>query len=431
MARYLLCATPAGGHVTPILAVASALGDRGHEVTVLTGSRFRSFVESCGIAFRELTGAADIDDRDPDSFLPDRHHYKGLRLAQYQLRRMFIDPIPAQYRDVAAAVDDVGAEAVVVDAMFLGALPILESPVRGAVVALGVSPLSLPSSDVPPYNSGLVPMRGSAGRLRNKVLNGVIERAFDGLDRHADHVLRAITDRGLPGGLFGAARMYDRYLQLGPAEFEYSRHDLPPNVRFVGPLGMDGSVKSYELPRWWPELEGRRVVHVTQGTAANFDLGTLIRPTIDALGDTDLAVVVATGGAPIHDLGPLPTNVFAAEFIPHAELFRHTDAFVTNGGYGAVTTALAHGVPIVVAPGGEDKREVAAHIRHFGVGVDLRRARPTPRRIAAAVRQVLENPRYRTAAGSMAVACRKYRPHDLIESELEAATAEVRSRKSS
>ncbi|UPW04727.1 glycosyltransferase [Rhodococcus pyridinivorans] len=55
MARYLLCATPAGGHVTPILAVASALGDRGHEVTVLTGSRFRSFVESCGIAFHELT----------------------------------------------------------------------------------------------------------------------------------------------------------------------------------------------------------------------------------------------------------------------------------------------------------------------------------------------------------------------------------------
>lgn len=133
---------------------------------------------------------------------------------------------------------------------------------------------------------------------------------------------------------------------------------------------------------------------------------------------------------PVRDLGPLPSNVRAAEFVPHAELFRHTDVFVTNGGYGAVTTALAHGVPIVVAPAGEDKREVAAHVRFFGVGVDLRREQPAPARIGAAVRRVLEDSRYRDAAGSMAAACRRYRPLDLIASELEAATIEVRDGRS-
>lgn len=281
MARYLLCATPAGGHVRPVLSVASGLVARGHEVTVLTGSRFRAVVEAAGIAFRALTGPADIDDRNPDSFLPDRHRYKGFRLAQYQLRRIFVDPVPAQYHDVTEALRATGADAVVVDAMFLGALPILERPTRVPVVALGVSPLSLPSPDVPPYNSGLIPMRGAVGRARNTILHGVGKRAFRELDRYADRVLRDITDRGLPGGLFGVVERYDRYLQLGPAEFEYPRRDLPPNVRFVGSLGTEDPGRPPELPSsWWPELEGRRVAHVTQGTAANFDLTTLIgRPS--------------------------------------------------------------------------------------------------------------------------------------------------------
>lgn len=195
MARYLLCATPAGGHVRPVLSVASGLVARGHEVTVLTGSRFRAVVEAAGIAFRALTGPADIDDRNPDSFLPDRHRYKGFRLAQYQLRRIFVDPVPAQYHDVTEALRATGADAVVVDAMFLGALPILERPTRVPVVALGVSPLSLPSPDVPPYNSGLIPMRGAVGRARNTILHGVGKRAFRELDRYADRVLRDITDR--------------------------------------------------------------------------------------------------------------------------------------------------------------------------------------------------------------------------------------------
>lgn len=70
MARYLLCATPARGHVHPVLQVASGLKERGHDVTVLTGSRFRSAVEGAGVTFRSLTGDADINDREPDSFLP-------------------------------------------------------------------------------------------------------------------------------------------------------------------------------------------------------------------------------------------------------------------------------------------------------------------------------------------------------------------------
>ena len=57
---------------------------------------------------------------------------------------------------------------------------------------------------------------------------------------------------------------------------------------------------------------------------------------------------------------------------------------VTNGGYGGVQQALAHGVPLVVAGDSEDKPEVAARVRWSGVGIDLRRGDPSPAQLATA-----------------------------------------------
>lgn len=101
--------------------------------------------------------------------------------------------------------------------------------------------------------------------------------------------------------------------------------------------------------------------------------------------------------------------------------------FVTNGGYGAVTNALGHGIPIVVAPAGEDKREVAAHVRYFKAGIDLKRERPDAAHIRTAVHEVLDESRYRYAAQAIARACTLYHPHDAIASELAAVAADTTS----
>ena len=152
-------------------------------------------------------------------------------------------------------------------------------------------------------------------------------------------------------------------------------------------------------PAWWSDLDGSRpVVHLTQGTIANDDLSELILPTVHGLATEDVLVVVATGGRPVADLGPLPDNARAAEFLPYTELFARTDVFVTNGGYGGVQFALAHGVPVVIAPGKEDKVEVAARVVWSGTGVNLRRQRPSGARVRRGVRRVLADPRFRSAA---------------------------------
>ena len=199
-----------------------------------------------------------------------------------------------------------------------------------------------------------------------------------------------------------APKVVDAYLQATVAGFEYPRSDLPPSVRFVGPILAPPS-SSFEEPPWWGELgDGRPVVHVTQGTLDNADLGRLLLLTTRALADDDVLVVATTGGpdpAPLRR--DLPANVRLERFIPHDLLLPHCDVMVTNGGYGGVQQALANGVPLVVAGDSEDKPEVAARVQWSGAGVNLHTGRPSVAMVARAVRRVLSRPSYRERARAL------------------------------
>jgi UDP:flavonoid glycosyltransferase YjiC (YdhE family) len=112
--------------------------------------------------------------------------------------------------------------------------------------------------------------------------------------------------------------------------------------------------------------------------------------------------VVSTGGRAVDTLPTLPANARAAEYLPYDELLPRTDVFVTNGGYGGVQYALRYGVPIVTSSGKEDKPEVAARVKWSGVGLRLNTETPSADAVRQAVRRVLDQARYRTAAQSVA-----------------------------
>jgi UDP:flavonoid glycosyltransferase YjiC (YdhE family) len=143
-------------------------------------------------------------------------------------------------------------------------------------------------------------------------------------------------------------------------------------------------------------------VHVTQGTVANTDYGQLIIPTLRALADEDVLVVVATGGRPLDTLPALPANARAATYLPYDELLPRTAVYVTNGGYGGVQYALRHGVPIVATGGKEDKPEVGARVAWSGVGRRIRSEQPSAAALRRAILDVLTKSRYREASMRMA-----------------------------
>ena len=402
MPAYLLAANPIHGHAGPIVQVAAHLAREGHEVTVVTGSRFRERVERAGCRFVALRGRADYDDREPGTYLPDRDRYRGVRQAQYDIRTIFVETIPDQYRTMRAVLADVRPDAILVDGAFAGVLPLVaQTAERPPVLALGVTPLTQSSATLGPHGMALPPARTRGEQARYAAMNLVARRLIFRPTQRAGIRGFAACGARLDGFIMDASRRFDRFLQTGTASMEYERADLDPNTRFVGVLPQ--AAADGPLPAWWHELDGSRpVVHVTQGTIDNHDFGRLVRPTLDALADRDVLVVVTAGGRPIEAVGPLPRNARSASYLPYDALLPRTDVVVTNGGFGGVQAALAAGVPLVVAGGTEDKPEVAARVAWSGAGIDLRTGMPDAAAVRRAVDAVLAEASYRENARRIA-----------------------------
>ena len=188
-------------------------------------------------------------------------------------------------------------------------------------------------------------------------------------------------------------------------------------MHWVGALRPDPPA-AWAPPPWWDEVRTstRPVVHVTQGSIRP-DMRELVVPTLRALERDDVLVVVTTGGVPATAVeallgGPLPGNVRVSPFIPYDLLLPHVDVCVTNGGYTGVTTALHHGVPLVQAGSTEEKAEIGARVRWSGAGVRIRTTSPGRLRVRRAVRTVLHDPRYGSAAGRIGAELRR---HDAAE----------------
>jgi MGT family glycosyltransferase len=421
MATFLIGSTPVYGHVSPMLAIAKHLSGRGHRIRILTGSRYEEAVLAAGLEFASLPPGANYDDRDLKSAFPEAYGKTGLAGGKLQLSSAFIAPIRPQFRAMEDNIASLNPDAVLVDIMFFGALPLLlKAGPRPAVLTVGVTPLLQASRDVASFGPGLQPMPGLPGLARNALSNALSRVLFHDLQRQASRLTEELVNQRTPLNWLDWSKLSDRCLQLTIPEFEYPRRELPANTQFVGPV-RPNSLHDFQEPAWWPELQqGRPAVHVTQGTIDNADLGELIGPTLQGLADDDVLVIATTGGAPLSRLpGPLPDNARVEAFIPHDRLLPSVDVMVTNGGYGGVQFALSQGVPLVVAGDTADKPEVAARVAWSGAGINLGTGKPTPDAVAVSVRRVLEEPGFAAAARHLRDVMGQYSALDAIAAAAE------------
>lgn len=401
MTSILIASVPAHGHVTPLLTVAEHFVKRGDDVRFLTGARFAEKIAATGATHLPLPAEADYDESLFDTF-PERAALKGVKAVAFDVEHVFARPAKAQYNAIVEALDAQPADAVLAEPVFLGAAFLLAKsrPARPAVVMCGVLPLCIESRDIAPFGLGLPPAR-ILNRPRNAALAALTRRLLRQPYRIIDDLHRDVHGAAMPDRLTNWGRRADALVQFSVPSFEYPLTDAPPGLHFAGPLSATGS--RAPLPAWWSDLDGTRpVVHVTQGTVANVDYGQVIAPTLRALADDDVLVVVTTGGRPLDSLPPLPANARAATYLPYDELLPRTAVYVTNGGYGGVQYALRYGVPIVATGGKEDKPEVGARVAWSGAGRRLRTERPSPRALRRDIMAVLNEPRYRDASRRIA-----------------------------
>ncbi|HQU27080.1 MAG TPA: glycosyltransferase [Acidimicrobiales bacterium] len=178
------------------------------------------------------------------------------------------------------------------------------------------------------------------------------------------------------------------------------------------------------LPDWWPG-DGRPLCYVTVGSVAPRLAGAAamweaLVAGLDAMG---CRVLATTGDA---DLAVRATrSVHVEPFVEQDRVLAEADVVVCHGGAGTVAGALAHGVPLVVAPILADNAANGRLVASHGAGIALERPRgpigagDLPA-IGGAVARVLGDPGYRAAARDLA---RTFGATPSIAAALEAALA--------
>jgi MGT family glycosyltransferase len=432
VSRILFTTMPMAGHLRPGLPIAQQLVAAGHEVAWYTGGKYLPLVEKVGATAYRMDPALDFDDTE----VAPEDGRSGLTRLKRAILDVFIQPIPGWVAEIDRVMDEFSPDVVVAEQGFMA------GPVAGErrgipSVVFSVSPLGISSVDAPPFGTGLLPSSSALGRLRNRSLNWALRSVvFAECQRAAEQVR---TRLGLPPltayFMDWGAHIADRYLVPSVPEFEYPRRDLPATVEFVGPMLPEG-IDDFTPPAWWDDVlaaraAGRPVVLVTQGTIAT-DPHNLILPTVTALADTDALVVATAIGFDPDEALPAddrPANLRLTPFVPFTELLPLVDVLVTNGGYGGVQTALAHGVPLVVAGLTEDKMEVSSRVTWSGTGVALRTDTPTPDQVRDGVAAVLADGRFARRARELRDVYAGYDgPRRAAAAVLEVAEARSRTR---
>jgi MGT family glycosyltransferase len=166
---------------------------------------------------------------------------------------------------------------------------------------------------------------------------------------------------------------------------------LPPQVALVGPA-LGG--RADEPPFPWERLgPARPRVLVSLGTVSAERGAAFYRAVAGAFAGMQVILV-----APPEVAGPMPPNVLVVPRIPQLAVLPHVDCVVTHGGHNTVCEALAHGLPLVVAPIRDDQPVIAGQVVAAGAGVRVRFAGLSAATLAAAVRRVLDAPSFRAAA---------------------------------
>ena len=405
---YLFALTDAGGTVPPEVGVVRRVVGRGHRVTVLADASMALQVEHAGAALRTWT-------RGSEEFR-DWEHRTPMAQARDMAEHM-LGPGAAQADDTGRAIDEVEPDLVVTSGFALGAMIAAES--RGVPFDLLMPNVYvLPADGMPPFGAGLRPVRGPLGRVRDRAVRTASARL---IDRYA---LRDLNDLRSAHGLeavptlWAQMRRARRQLVLTSAAFDFPA-TLPDNARYVGPILDDPEWA--DGAEWRPPAGTGPLVLVAMSSTFQDHVGCLQRIT-DALGAMPVRGLVTTGPAIAPSSIRAAANVSVVASAPHRDILPKADLVVTHGGHGTVIKALAAGVPLVILHHGRDQADNAVRVTTRGAGLAVPRGASSAR-IARAIDVVLDDPRYRAAAGELGRAIARDATGTALLDELEGVPA--------
>ncbi|ALG12191.1 glycosyltransferase [Kibdelosporangium phytohabitans] len=374
--RIFFSCRPAAGHVHPLIPLALAARNAGHEVVFGTGTDFLPPLRALGFAAHKV-GIAIPDAEAEARRLHGDHDVLELMLT------MFGDLLPRHtIGDLTPLIGTMRPDLIVYEQSDVGAAAVGSR--AGVPIISHVIGRSMPASA----------RQHSATRL------GWLWGDHTPADPMLGDACLDIWPTGLP---------------------DPATADVPTRIP-VRPVPWN---EPGELPATATATRSRPLVYLTLGTVA-FGAVKVMRAAIDGLAALPVDVIVAVGPGDPTLLGPLPPGVHVERFVPQAELLAHVDLVVHHGGTGTMLGALASALPQLILPQGADQFVNAESLTGQGTGRHLLPPDVTAAAITEHVSHLLSDTTHRDAARALAADIAAMpSPHDVIPALVDFATAHV------
>jgi UDP:flavonoid glycosyltransferase YjiC (YdhE family) len=361
--RVLFTSQPLPGHFQPLVPLARAAADAGHEVAFACARSFVPSVERAG--FTAFAAGFEIEGRVPKEIAPGLRDGPREDFTHYAVPHLFIGLLArVMLPDLLALCRTWQPDILVRENTEFGAC------VAGEMLDLRYATVRATGSS-PTFYANRHALAASLGALR--------EYAALPLDPDVQMPFRHL------------------YLMAEPPSF--SQDEVPPTTRYIRPVDMVAR-KNERPPAWLGDLPERPTVYATLGTVLGRNGRGLpaLHSVLEGLRDEAINLIVTVGpDTNPCDFGQQPPNIHIERFIPQELLLPRCDLVLTHGGFGTVKGALSHGVPMVLLPHSADQPDNAVRCTALGVGVVVGAER-SPEAIRAAVRRVLSDVSYRMNA---------------------------------
>lgn len=367
--RALFTVQPSVGHLHPLVPVANALTDMGHDVAICSAASFGPEIEAFGL--NHIDAGLDwlaSDQATWTAFPP--MPAPGPEFAKFVIG-MFADVTTRKMvPDLLEIARDWRADVVIREGMEYGGCIAAESLGIPHASIAGNAYAAIDSPDVHYFPGNRLAVAQPLARHRE---------AF-----------------GLPPDPEVLMPFRHLHLCFTPPRWDGPDVPRPRNTRFV--RHVSAMHPGMELPDWVHDLPARPTVFASLGTVFNKTPGVL-ETIVDGLAAEDVNLVVAIGrDVDPGRFGQQPPHVRLEPYVPQPLLLPYCDAFVTHGGFNSVKEALSHGVPMVVIPITADQPYSAARCTALDVGREVPPDERSAEAVRHAVRAVLTEPSYRASA---------------------------------
>jgi UDP:flavonoid glycosyltransferase YjiC (YdhE family) len=403
------------GNAPPQLALTRRLVERGHEVKVLAHRAARERIEATGaefVQFKRALPEMDMARRESDP-LRDWEARTRLGAGQRMRKNLLVGLLLDTSRECAELLERWPAEVVVLDWMLPGAAVAAEGAGVPAV-ALVHCPFPLPIEGAPLLGSGLRPMGGWPGAVRDGIARSVYRRVFAAgvpalNEARAEQGLAPVGD--WDSQLLGVQAIY---VMTAPELDFSSEGKLPANTHYVGPA-FEPYAGEWISP--WPEGNEDPLVLISFSTSY-MNQRAPVQRVLDAVAGLPVRALLTSGPALDSATLRIPANTRAVAFLAHRLVLPHAALMITHAGWQTVNAALADGVPLLCVPGGRDQPDNAVRVVRAGAGMRVRGS-ASPRKLRKAILAALEDPSLRDGASAMAKALARSDGADAVAQRIE------------